>query len=196
MSQRKPIAMRAVGHAILTIRGHNVLLDADLAGLYGVGTRVLNQAVTRNLERFPADFMFQLTTREAAILRSQSVISRRHGGHRGRPYVFTEQGVAMLSGVLRSPRAVAVNVQVMRAFVQMRRTLGSYDGLVRRLDALEQRYDAQFAGVFRAIRSLMAPPKPPKRRIGFALARNSSDALISMRAGSGRSARPTRECRP
>jgi hypothetical protein len=91
MSQKTRVAARAVGLAILTIRGHNVLLDADLAGLYGVGTRVLNQAVRRNSERFPADFMFQLTTREAAILRSQSVISRRHGGHRGRPYAFTDK---------------------------------------------------------------------------------------------------------
>jgi hypothetical protein len=102
----------------------------------------------------------------------------------------------MLSGVLRSPRAVAVNLEVMRAFVQLRRALGAHDNLARRLDALEQQYDAQFADVFRAIRRLMEPPKPPKRRIGFALARSLSNVPVNMRAGSGRSARSTRECRP
>jgi hypothetical protein len=171
MSQKALVTTHAVGRSILLIRGHNVLLDMDLAALYGVGTKVLNQAVRRNPGRFPEDFMFQLTRAETKILRSQSVTSRRHGGHRGRPYAFTEQGVAMLSSVLRSPRAVAVNVAIMRAFVDTRRTLSSHADLHRRLDDLEQKYDVQFTGVFRAIRRLMAPPKVPRRRIGFGQAR-------------------------
>jgi hypothetical protein len=153
--------------AIRRVRGQNVMLDSDLAVLYGVETKILNKAVRRNLERFPPDFMFQLTADEFSHLKSQFVISSAHGGRRSRPYAFTEQGVAMLSGVLRSPRAIAVNVQIMRAFVELRRMLGSNVELARKLDALEQRYDTQFKAVFLAIRELMAPPKPPRRRIGF-----------------------------
>ena len=157
----------AIVQAIRLIRGERVMLDHDLASLYGVETRVLVQAVRRNMARFPADFMFQLSAIELETLRSQSVISRSWGGRRYRPYAFTEQGVAMLSTVLRSPRAVAVNVEIMRAFVRLRRVLASHAELARKLEQLEQRYDGQFRTVFDAIRELMRPPVPEHRRIGF-----------------------------
>ena len=156
-----------IAQTIRTIRGERVMLDFDLASLYGVETRVLTQAVRRNIARFPVDFMFQLNAPELETLRSQSVISRSWGGRRHRPYAFTEQGVAMLSSVLRGPRAVAVNVEIMRAFVRLRRMLASHTGLARRLDELERRYDGQFRAVFDAIRQLMQPPEPERRRIGF-----------------------------
>jgi hypothetical protein len=143
------------------------MLDADLALLYGVEVRTLNQAVSRNRQRFPPDFMFQLDARETAILRSQSVISSPHGGRRYRANAFTEQGVAMLSSVLRSPRAILVNIEIIRAFVRLRRMLDSNKGLVRRLAALEQKYDGQFTMVFDAIRALITPPAKPRRSIGF-----------------------------
>jgi len=143
------------------------MLDADLAEPYEVGTKVLVQAVKRNLDRFPDDFMFQLTQDEYAILRSQSVTSSQWGGRRYPPYVFTEQGVAMLSSVLRSPRAIQVNIEIMRAFVRLRRVLASNAEMARKLDALEKKYDAQFKVVFDAIRQLMMPPQPKKRRLGF-----------------------------
>jgi hypothetical protein len=144
-----------------------VLLDVDLAALYEVETRALNQAVRRNRRRFPTDFMFQLTAREAAVLRSQIVISNARGGRRSRPYAFTEQGVAMLSSVLHSPRAVTVNIAIMRAFVRLRRLSESHASLSRKLDALERKYDGQFRTVFEAIRVLIAPETPIRRRIGF-----------------------------
>lgn len=133
------IPIDQIANAIVVVRNHRVLLDADLARLYGVETRALNQAVRRNVERFPSDFMFQLTVEEDARLRSQIVIlDAARGRHRKfRPYAFTEQGVAMLSGVLHSPRAVAVNVEIMRAFVELRRLLESTAGLAKKLDALE-----------------------------------------------------------
>jgi hypothetical protein len=144
------------------------MLDADLATLYGVEVRALNQAVSRNRQRFPPDFMFQLTAGEAAILRSQSVISSsRHGGRRYRSHAFTEQGVAMLSSVLRSPRAILVNIEIIRAFVRLRRMLDSNRELARRLTALEKKYDGRFTMVFDAIRQLMTPPARPRRSIGF-----------------------------
>ncbi len=153
---------------ILRIRGQNVMLDADLAELYEVETRELNQAVKRNLERFPEDFMFRLTDDEAAALRSQIVTSNEgRGGRRYTPYAFTEQGVAMLSSVLRSPRAVQVNIAIMRAFVKLREIIASHHQLARRLEEMESRYDAQFRAVFDAIRELMKPPEKPRRRIGF-----------------------------
>ena len=145
------------------------MLDADLARLYGVATKVLNQAVRRNRSRFPPDFMFQLTHEEAKSLRSQ-IVTLDEGRGRYSKYearAFTEQGVAMLSSVLRSPRAIAVIVEIMRAFVALRRLLGSNAELAGKLDALEQKYDTQFRAVFQAIRELMAPPEPPRRRIGF-----------------------------
>jgi len=153
--------------AIRLLRGEKVILDADLADLYGVATRVLVQAVKRNLERFPADFMFQLTREEFAVLRSQSVTSRGWGGRRYPPYAFTEQGVAMLAGLLNSPRAVQVNIEIMRAFVRMRRMLASHAGLKKKLLELEEKYDSQFAMVFEALKQLMAPQEPKRRRIGF-----------------------------
>lgn len=159
-----------IERAILLIRGQKVMLDADLAALYGVATRVLVQAVKRNLSRFPDDFMFQLTAEEFAALRSQSVISnanRPRGGRRYAPYAFTEQGVAMLSSVLRSKRAIQVNIEIMRAFVRLRQMLTSRADLARKLDALERKYDAQFKVVFDAIRELMRPPVRKPRPIGF-----------------------------
>ena len=166
--------LSTVGRAIRQIRHHNVILDADLAALYGVSTRALNQAVKRNRARFPPDFMFVLTTREFRALRSQTVtLERGRGAHRKyRPYAFTEQGVAMLSGLLRSHRAVAVNIGIMRAFVQMRQTLASMPELTKRLDELETKYDGQFRVVFGAIRALMQPPGRPKRAIGFGVRRD------------------------
>lgn len=189
-----PIALQAE-QRILLVRQHRVMLDFDLAALYGVEARALNQAVKRNLARFPEDFMFQLTPEEAedlgrlvsqsvmappgqpsnssqtvmsSTLRSQSVISKDpRGGRRYRPYAFTEQGVAMLSSVLRSPRAVQVNIAIMRAFVRLRELLLTNADLARKLAALEAKYDSQFKAVFDAIRQLMTPPDPPRRRIGF-----------------------------
>ena len=153
---------------ILLIRGQKVMLDSDLATLYGVPTKVLLQAVKRNADRFPDDFMFQLDTEEFRNLRSQFVTSSgRHGGRRYAPYAFTEQGVAMLSSVLNSSRAVHVNIEIMRAFVRLRRMLAANKALARRLDELENRYDAQFKIVFDAIRQLMAPPDPARESIGF-----------------------------
>ncbi|MGH9771647.1 MAG: ORF6N domain-containing protein, partial [Candidatus Acidiferrales bacterium] len=135
--------------------------------LYGVEPRALVQAVKRNHERFPRDFMFQLTAREFANLKSQIVISSWGGARRAAPYAFTEQGVAMLSSVLRSKRAVLVNVQIMRTFVRLRRLLASHTDLQRRLDDLERKYDKHFKVVFDAIRELMEPPEKPSKRIGF-----------------------------
>ncbi len=144
------------------------MLDADLAELYGVETRVLLQAVSRNQKRFPKDFMFQLSKEEYELLRSQIVISKKgRGGRRYLPYVFTEQGVAMLSSVLRSEEAVQVNIEIMRAFVRLRELVATHKDLARKLEALEKKYDAQFKIVFDAIRELMAPPEPRKRKIGF-----------------------------
>jgi hypothetical protein len=177
---RQPSALvpEFIERRILIIRGQKVLLSMDLAKLYAVQHKVLMQAVRRNIERFPRDFMFQLTRDELGNLKSQFVTSSgagRHGakgsqwgGIRKLPYAFTEQGVAMLSGVLNSKRAVAVNIEIMRAFVHLREILSTHKDLARKLEELEQKYDKQFRVVFEAIRQLMAPPEPiPKRRIGF-----------------------------
>lgn len=158
---------RTLEERIIAVRGLRVMLDSDLAELYSVSTKALVQAVKRNMPRFPADFMFQLRLDECIALRSHSVTSNGRGGRRYRPYVFTEQGIAMLSGVLRSDRAVRVNIEIMRAFVRLRTMLGGHADLARRLDDLEQKYDTQFRVVFDAIRALMKVPDPPKRRIGF-----------------------------
>lgn len=164
-----PVSAGRIAQSIRLLRGQRVMLDADLAALYEVETRALTQAVKRNPGRFPPDFMFQLTREEFAHLRSQSVISSEWGGRRYPPRAFTEQGVAMLSSVLRSRRAIDVNVEVMRAFVALRRMLAEHADLARKLAALEQRYDARFKVVFEAIRGLMAPPEPRKKHaIGFA----------------------------
>ncbi len=143
------------------------MLDTDLAELYSVETKVLNQAVRRNIERFPEDFMFQLSGEEFDFLRSQSVTSSQWGGRRYPPYAFTEQGIAMLSSVLRSKRAVLVNIEIMRAFVHLRLILSSHTELARKLNELEKKYDAQFKVVFEKIKKLMTPPEPNRKRIGF-----------------------------
>ena len=172
MSKNKGAALSAetITQSIVRLRGHKVLLDADLATLYGVPTKGLVQAVKRNLERFPEDFMFQLSEEEFENLRSRSVTSS-WGGRRYAPYAFTEQGVAMLSSVLKSPRAIAVNVEIMRAFVRLRELLASNKELARKLDALERRlgaHDQAIASILSAIRELMAPSVPAtKRRMGF-----------------------------
>jgi len=159
-----------IGSAICLVRGQKVLLDNDLARLYGVETRALNQAVKRNVERFPEDFMFQLSPDEAeAWLRSRSqfVILKRGENLKYRPYAFTEQGVAMLSGVLHSDRAVRVNIEIMRTFVRLRQMLASNADLARKLEALERKYDLRFKVVFDALRKLMSPAEPKRREIGF-----------------------------
>ncbi|MBL8633275.1 MAG: ORF6N domain-containing protein [Myxococcales bacterium] len=156
--------------SILVIRGHKVMLDADLAALYGVETKALNQAVRRNIERFPDDFMFQLTSDEAIGLRSQTVtLKTGRGQHRKYlPFAFTEQGIAMLSSVLKSPRAIQVNIEIMRAFVRLRQMVTSNADLARKLNALERKYDGQFKIVFAAIREFTEPiPKKKGRPIGF-----------------------------
>ena len=179
-----------IAHLVQLVRGEKVMLDSDLATLYGVETGALNRAVKRNATRFPADFMFQITANEWKGLRYQSGISNSgdvsasrnakgpmpapsstRGGARYRPYVFTEHGVAMLSSVLRSPRAIEVNIAIMRTFVQLRRLMDSNRELARRIDALEQRYDEQFSTVFDAIKRLITEDEAlkakPKRGIGF-----------------------------
>jgi hypothetical protein len=172
MPARSIIPIERIEAKILLIRGQKVLIDADLAELYGVQTKVLVQAVKRNLERFPADFMFQLTDQEFGRLRSQIVASKAgRGGRRTAPYTFTEQGVAMLSSVLRSQRAIAVNVEIMRAFVRLRELIATNKELAKKLDELERKlatHDQAIAGILGAIRELMTPPEPPKKRkIGF-----------------------------
>ena len=166
----KPDALAIqIERQIYFLRGLRVMLDADLAEMYGVPTKSLNLAVKRNRERFPDDFMFQLTVEEADALRFQIETSKpARGGRRYLPYAFTEQGVAMLSSVLRSTRAVQVNIAIMRAFVRLRELLLSNADLARKLAGLESKYDAQFKVVFDAIRQLMAPPpEKPRRQIGF-----------------------------
>jgi phage regulator Rha-like protein len=156
---------------ILLIRGHKVMLDSDLAELYGVATKALVQATNRNKERFPQDFMFQLSAQEFKSLRSQTVSSNRgRGGRRYAPYAFTEQGVAMLSSVLRSKRAILVNIQIMRAFVKLREILITHKELARKLAQLEKRiegHDEEITAIFEAIRRLMEPPDKSSKRIGF-----------------------------
>ena len=166
---RSVVAAERIERKIVLLREHKVMLDSDLAGLYEVDVKILNQAVRRNIDRFPADFMFQLTAEEAELLRSQSVtLETGRGRHRKYlPYAFTEQGVAMLSSVLRSQRAVQVNIEIMRAFVRLREMMATNRDLARKLDELEKRYDAQLKAVFDAIRQLMAPPVASKRRLGF-----------------------------
>ena len=158
-----------VAQFVRVVRGEKVLLDSDLATLYGVETGALNRAVKRNIARFPDDFMFQVADDEWENLRCQIGISSSHGGRRGTPYAFTEQGVAMLSSVLRSQRAVEVNIAIMRTFVQLRRLMDSNRDLARRIEAMETRYDEQFSQVFDAIKQLISEDKTrkAKRTIGF-----------------------------
>lgn len=152
---------------ILLIRSEKVMLDADLAELYGVETKMLVRAVKRNIDRFPSDFMIQLSKEEFKNLRFQFGTSSRWGGRRYLPYAFTEQGVAMLSSVLSSDRAIKVNIEIMRAFVSLRQMLASNKELCKRFDELEKKYDVQFKMVFDAIRQLMTPLEPKRRKIGF-----------------------------
>jgi hypothetical protein len=161
------VSVERIEKYIFLLRGQKVMLSTDLAELYRVEPRVLVQAVKRNIERFPEDFMFQLSKKEFANLKSQIVISSWGGLRRATPYAFTEEGVAMLSAVLNSPRAIHVNIEIMRAFVRLRRMLASHTELARKLDAMERKYDAQFKVVFDAIRQLMTPPEPKNRKIGF-----------------------------
>jgi hypothetical protein len=168
-SSKSLIPIKRIEKSILLIRGHKVILDSDLAELYGVETKVFNQAVKRNISRFPEDFMFQMNKEELEIWRSQIVTSNPAAkmGLRRRPYVFTEHGVAMLSSVLNSERAVQVNIQIMRAFIRMRQLLASQKGLMQKILAMEKKYDEQFKAVFEAIRQLMIEEEKPKKRIGF-----------------------------
>jgi len=162
------VSLEKIENKIFHIRGKKVMLDKDLALLYGVKAIALRQQVKRNIDRFPVDFMFQLTNEEARRLVSQNVIPavKSLGGHS--PYVFTEQGVAMLSSVLNSKRAIKVNIQIMRAFVNLRRIGLTYVGLKREIERMEKKYDAQFKIVFEALRELLGPPLADrKRRIGF-----------------------------
>lgn len=169
------LPLDAIQGQILIVRGHRVLLDSALAALYGVATKVLLQAVKRHKGRFPEDFMVRLSTEEFAALRSHSVTSNGgRGGRRYAPYVFTEQGVAMLSSVLNSPRAIAVNIEIMRAFVRLREAIASNQELARKFDELERRmeqklstHDQAIVGILKAIRELMTPPEHKKRPIGF-----------------------------
>ena len=166
-ADQSPVAAELIERRICIIRGHKVMLDSDLAGLYQVPTKAFNQAVRRNRERFPDDFMFQLSKDEAGDLRSQTVTSS-WGGRRYRPYVFTQEGVAMLSSVLNSPRAVKVNIAIMRAFVRLREMADTHRDLARKITEMEKKYDAQFRVVFDAIRKLVEPPPvSAKGRIGF-----------------------------
>ena len=190
MSEASLIPVRRIERKILLLRSEKVMLDFDLAELYGVETKALNQAVKRNLERFPADFMFQVSKGEAALISRSQIVTLDadfDGKHSGKvkiprsqivtlesgknlkylPYAFTEQGVAMLSGVLNSPRAIQVNLAIMRTFVQLRQMLSSHADLARKLAAIEGKYDKQFRVVFDAIRELMREEKKPKREIGF-----------------------------
>lgn len=172
MAKDALITTDRIERAILLIRGQKVMLDRDLADLYAVPTKAFNQAVKRNAARFPEDFRFQLTAEETESLRSQFVTSKpSRGGRRYRPYAFTEQGVAMLSSVLNSDRAIEVNIAVMRAFVRLREILATHKELARKLESIEKRlgeHDEKFQIVFEAIRQLMTPPAATKkRRIGF-----------------------------
>ena len=190
MSAKKTelIPVERIRAAIILLRGQKVMLDRDLAELYGVETRVLNQAVKRNKDRFPDDFMFPLTREEIRNI-SQFVISSTRSKHAPRMYAFSEQGVAMLSGVLNSPRAVRVNIGIMRAFVQLRHLLATHEDLARKLAELEKKYDAQFQVVFDAIRQLMTPPEPPPKKIGFAVRERRAKYSVKKNRG-GRKLRP------
>ena len=156
--------------SIFVVQGHTVMLDSDLAKLYGVPTHRLNEQVKRNISRFPQDFMFRLSEEDAIFLRSQNAISKYgKGGRRYLPYVFTEQGIAMLSSVLNSPKAIAVNIQIMRTFVKLRQMMSKNEELAQKIHQLEEKYDGQFKVVFEAIRRLLAAPesKTKRRKIGF-----------------------------
>ena len=160
------IPQETIESKIFSIRGKRVMLDRDLAILYGVETKYLKQQVNRNIERFPDDFMFQLTRKEFNNLRSQ-IATSTWGGVRYLPYAFTEQGVAMLSSVLKSKRAIQVNIQIMRAFIKLKEMLLTHKVLKQKVEEMEKKYDSQFKIVFDAIKQLLEPPAKPKAKIGF-----------------------------
>jgi len=184
-SNHLPIPVESIEKAIFLIRGHKVMLDADLAELYGVTTGNLNKAVRRNLDRFPPDFMFQLKKEEYESIRFQFGILKKGQHSKYLPRAFTEQGVAMLSSVLRSKRAVQVNIEIMRAFVRLRQILGAHKALERKLEEMEMKYDEQFRVVFEAIRQLMTTPEPPRKKIGF----EAKEAAASYGKGKSRGSR-------
>jgi hypothetical protein len=165
--EKVQVDLLRIERSIRLIRGDKVILDEDLAELYGVEVKRLNEQVRRNISRFPPDFMFQLTNQEFKDLKSQFATSSDWGGRRTPPYAFSEQGVAMLSSVLHSPRAVQVNIEIMRTFVRLRRILASHAELAEKLESLEQKYDAQFRVVFDAIRQMMKPEEKGRKEIGF-----------------------------
>ena len=156
-----------IAEHIYFIRGEKVILDVDLAILYSIETRVLKQSVRRNLNRFPDDFMFQLSEDEINQVVSQNVIPSKSYFGGAKPFAFTEQGVAMLSGILNSDRAIAVNIAIMRAFIQMRRMISSYKILERKINELENKYDKNFSVVFEALKQLIRQESEPRKRIGF-----------------------------
>lgn len=162
------IPTETIEQKIFLVREKKVMIDQHLAFLYNVPTMVLNQAVKRNSDRFPEDFMFQLTHEEYKTLISQIVISKKgRGGVRKLPHVFTEQGIAMLSSVLRSPRAIAVNIQIIRTFTKLREFLKNHDDLIQKINTMEKKYDSQFRTIFDVIRRLIEDEKKPPRKIGF-----------------------------
>jgi len=198
MNEKVPSVVENIGPLIRTIRGKKVILDADLARIYGVPTRALNQAVKRNLHRFPDDFLFQLTVEESENLKSQFVTSSLHGGRRKLPYAFTENGAIMAANVLSSPEAVRMSVFVVRAFVQMRDLLGGTKELAKQLAALEKkltaRLDEHEIAIIEVLRRVMdildpppPPPEPPRRRIGFHVA--PEDKVAAKVHGAKRQAR-------
>ncbi len=166
-SQQSLVPQERIENLIILVRGQKVMLDQDLATLYGVETRKLVQAVKRNIDRFPEDFMFQLTKGEFDLLRSQIVTSKQRGGRRYPPYAVSEQGVAMLSSVLNSKRAIHVNIEIMRAFVRLRKMIASHVELSRKFEKLEKKYDSKFKVIFDILKRLMGPPDNKKRPIGF-----------------------------
>ena len=172
MAKTKAIVKKPVINSLIyEIRDHKVMFDADLAELYGVETKYLSRQVKRNSVRFPDDFMFQLSAQEIENLRCQigtsSADGPAHGGRRYLPRVFTEQGVAMLSSVINSPRAIQVNIEIMRAFVRIKKMLVSHVDLARKVDAMEKKYDKNFKAIFDALRQLIAPPEPKRKQIRF-----------------------------
>jgi phage regulator Rha-like protein len=180
MAKKSIIRLEVIEHKILLIREQKVLLDNDLASLYGVATMALNQAVSRNISRFPSDFMFQLTESEFKNLKFQFGTSS-WGGTRKKPYAFTEQGVAMLSSVLRSERAVQVNIAIMRAFVKLREIISTHKELAQKLKELEYKiesHDEQITAIFEAINQLLAPPQGPVRKVGFEVKENTAHTYI------------------
>ena len=166
-NMRPLVRLAVIEKKILFINGQKVLLDSDLAALYGVTTKRLNEQVRRNVKRFPADFMYQISQEEFESLKSHFATSSSWGGRRTRPYVFTEQGIAMLSSALTSQRAIQVNIEIMRTFVKLREMISTHKDLARKLSELERKYDGQFRIVFEAMRQLIEVEEKPKKKIGF-----------------------------